>query len=69
MSTARVRPHTCWICGSTISLGMCTFDEQGLPVHGACLTAMLALNLKIKPTDGHAEPIHIAASHAAKVLS
>jgi hypothetical protein len=69
MATARVRPHTCWICNTTISLEMCTFDAQDLPVHGACLTAIRALDQKIKPPDACAEPIHIAAGHAGKVLS
>lgn len=61
---------TCWICGSSISIEMCTFDVEGLPVHGPCLTAMLVLSARIKPARNSKEPMAVVSqSHNQKVLS
>jgi len=35
---------TCWICGKAVELESCNFDENGLPVHGDCYIAKLALD-------------------------
>jgi hypothetical protein len=62
-------PDTCWICGSAISLEMCTFDAEGFPVHGPCLSAMLSLK-KSKPSKACKKPLlFVPDGHAQKVLS
>jgi hypothetical protein len=52
MKTAAIRIRNCWICGAAISPEMCKVDRHGLPVHGACLSAVLAFGLDVKPAEG-----------------
>jgi hypothetical protein len=51
METAAIRIRNCWICGAAISPEMCKVDCHGLPVHGACLSAVLAFGLDVEPAQ------------------
>jgi hypothetical protein len=42
----RAIPYCC-ICGMSVQLGSCKFDERGQPVHEDCYVAKLVLDSRV----------------------
>ena len=51
MKPVTLHNASCWLCGRTISPEMCKVDEYGFPVHGACIIAVNAFKLQVKPAQ------------------